>query len=309
MKTLALALLGTTALALAAGPAAAYTATIYDALNNPPPANPGTYSHGWGDPGPGSARWADNFNIGNLDFYSGNVYVTWIGADVIIDLTTNMPRGGSSGYGFADIFFDLQSLGGYGSANAPAWDYGLDINSGAKNDAGSLGFGQNTTTDKSAGKTGPGDPTYVTVRPESNLGPGDRARLVRLTASADWAYSVKDQIEWTKICTDGVDCGTDQTSGRRPEVEILKTAYEAEYAVQTLPGPAPLAYTHRIVLAGVNPDGAWDAFRFFWATGWCANDTVEGYVTRIPVPAALPILVAALAGFAFAGWRQRSATP
>jgi len=95
MGKLTLAILGaTTALSLSGGPAAAYTATIYDSLTNPPPNNPLAYSHGWGDPeqpAPPGARWADSFNASGDDFYSGNAYVTWSGNDVIIELTSNLP--------------------------------------------------------------------------------------------------------------------------------------------------------------------------------------------------------------------------
>jgi hypothetical protein len=268
-----------------------YTATIFDAYNQPDLSQP--YSHSYHS----SQGWEDHYNTSpGLPFFSGNIVIEWFdNGDVKLTINSSMPAGGNSGFAFADIFFDLAN-DGLGGANTPDWDYGLDINSGG------AGFGQTTET-KSDGKT------YV--KPYSGSGGGgDKARLVEIRGAQDYAFSVYNQISNTKICSDtggdNTDCGAGN-SGRRPEVEITRTDYIAEFdVVQTPDTTPPPNYFYSILMEGVNLDGAWNHFRLFWGTGWCANDTVEGYA-QVPVPAALPIMAASLAGFAFAGWRRNRA--
>lgn len=297
MRKLTLALLGaSTALALCAGAGTAWagpTATIYDALNQPDTSQP--YSHSFHS----SSGWEDIYNgsggtVG--PFFSGSVGIQWAGADVILQLTTNLPRNGDGAYGFADIFFDLNP-DPYVANVAPHWDYGLDINSGKDGTTGTInanGFGQNENG------------THVATGVGNGAAIGTLARLVK---DPTYLTSVSGQISNTKICSDiggdGTDCGTG-TSGRAPEVEITNGSLNDLVfdVIKTDAVAPPPSYVYTITLAGVNTNGEWNSFRLFWATGWCGNDTVEGYA-KVPVPAALPIFAAAMAGFGFAGWRRR----
>ncbi len=197
-----------------------------------------------------------------------------------------MPNAGAQNYGFADIFIDLASDGGLASGNNTDWDYGIDINSGY----GSNGFGGSNSGDNNRVSVG----TALT-------GTGLLAALVY---NPTVLYAGGSSVNSTKVCTDG-SCGN-SADGRRPEVEVdgetYDTAFAITQAVDGQPGD-PLYYT-TITLAGVNTNGAWNEFRLFWGTGWCSNDSVEG-VAKVPLPAALPIFAAAMAGFGFAGWRRR----
>lgn len=285
------ALTAAAGLAFSASTAVAYPGNvIFDALNQPDASRP--YSHSYHS----SQGWEDHYPIANNTptFFSGNITVGWVGDDVILKINSSMPLVGADGYGFADIFIDLDPAP-YVANVRPAWDWGLDINSGRNGTAGTIdanGFGQQV----SGGKVVAG----------GLAGTGTLARLVQ---NPTFALAVNGQISNTKICSDtgpdSTDCGAGD-SGRTPEVEITNGSLtDRVFAVTSEPDNSPPPnYIYTIVLDGVNTSGAWDEFRLFWATGWCANDTVEGYAS-VPVPAALPIIAAALAGFGFAGWRQR----
>jgi hypothetical protein len=56
----------------------------------------------------------------------------------------------------------------------------------------------------------------------------------------------------------------------------------------------------------VNAGGAWDSFRVFWGTGQCANDTIEGSVSNVPIPAAAWLFGSAIFGLGAVGWKRRS---
>ena len=300
---------GASALALATAIAftpcvagATYTATIFDALQFPDDGK--TYSHGYATASGSQAGWRDSFNVDGDDFFSGNIYVTWSGSDVILQLETNMPSGGSPTtgqrrYGFADIF--ISTNGSHGTQANPTWDYGIDFNSGPIDLDG--GFGQVTT-----GATD--DPTIKTVTTSNNLGSGTSARLVKLDpdkAKDEIGYAVNGQVRYTNICSDlgggGTDC--ENNDERRPEVEVIGGTILNTFDVGRGENPnSPPTDIVTVTLSNVNTNGEWNDLRIFWATGWCANDTVEGYAV-VPIPAALPMLLAAIGGLGLAGWRQR----
>jgi hypothetical protein len=324
MGRLALAILGTTtAFALSGGAASAdVTQSIFDG----PEYDQTTgvdYSHGYypgaqnwtGHLNPGSPSlangggWFDNISgTGFYDpppaggdnippFWSSGADVTWSNMvngryqDVTITLYTNMPATGISGFGIADVFFDLNWDGSYNTGNS--WDYGLDINSGTGTD----GYG------------GPGAALYA--------GGGTEAILYQnptFKTAADFG-----EIKKTQVCSDngnGTNTCGNPNDARAPETEVTggtpvgNPVTVSQTVLDQTPGTTPTDqpyYEYTITLAGINDGthGDWNAFRLFWGTGQCANDTVEGYVAAVPVPAALPIIASALVGFGFAGWRQR----
>lgn len=293
MRKLTLALLGaSTAIALCAGAAQANpTNVIFDPYIGQ---NPGSqsYSH-MRD----SGNWlpdASNGGVSGDPFNSGNITVGWSGTDVILRINSSMPLAGVNydpngqnlKFAFADLFFDVNDSDGVKSGNTTDWDFGLDINNGY----GADGYGQNID----------GNSNIVPI--STALVAGTKGKLV-----AAPTFSIANSAEalgfqQTKICADPCP---DTPNGRDPEVEVIDGNQIGEFGIQDLgDGEGSTTHLYQIVLAGVNTDGSWDTFRLFWGTGWCANDTVEGTVT-IPVPAALPIFAAAMAGFGFAGWRRR----
>lgn len=96
--------------------------------------------------------------------------------------------------------------------------------------------------------------------------------------------------------------------GKVGEVDV--TAYNIGFGSN--PSPLePTAAQWSAILAAANPTSAFLALWGGSAPGCTAGANCWALVpdsqvtTVIPVPAALPILAAALAGFGFAGWRQR----
>ena len=56
------------------------------------------------------------------------------------------------------------------------------------------------------------------------------------------------------------------------------------------------------VLSGLDPS----TFNILWGTGTCANDVITGDLTTVPLPAALPMFLSALAGLGVVGRRRAS---
>ncbi len=238
MRTLfGAALIAAAALALSAGTASAYPSNvIFDALNQPDASGP--YSHSYHS----SQGWEDHYPIANNTptFFSGDITVGWVGADVILKINSSMPLVGADGYAFADIFIDLNP-DPYVANVRPAWDWGLDINSGRNGTgADANGFGQQV----SGGKVVAG----------GLVGTGTQARLVQ---NPTFALAVNGQISNTKICSDtgtnSTDCGAGD-SGRTPEVEITNGSLtDRVFAVTAEPDNSPPPnYIYTIVLDGVN---------------------------------------------------------
>ena len=125
-------------------------------------------------------------------------------------------------------------------------------------------------------------------------------------------------------CTKNVDCGTppfDPTTPP-PYIPVVKMTDATEILTgsvsQAETGAAESAYKNAanldasryvttITLAGLlNDHPDWNgAFNLFFGTAWCANDSVWAEVPAVPVPAALPMLLAAVGGLALAGRRAR----
>ncbi len=300
MKTLALAILGaTTALALTSGPAAAYTAMIYDSAPQQ-----ATYSRieAWSKMTP-SNNWVDELGGGPAPngFRSGGIGVEWgftnnAISSVKFTLFTNFGLSGTTVnntfVGFADLFI---GIGGKGTQANPGFDYAIDFKSESLNQ----------TADGSGSS-------------QANV-----AKLVDLRAPGIGYQTSQDifgnvnNIQYgglTNICSGSTDAAC-QAGARAPETKVTGnstydlTVSDAAGSVTLNPPPgstgSPETYTfaYSVVLSGIDFSG-WDKLRLFWGTGWCSNDSVEGTAV-VPVPAALPILASALAGFGFAGFRQR----
>lgn len=291
MKKLTLALLGATAgLAVSAGSAGAYTTYIYDS----PLVNP-TYSRAQTfnllAPTGGPNNWVDVIGAtGAPDgFQSGAFKVDWaFGADdkinqVTITYYTNYGLSGATFggtyAGFADWFIDVGNTG--------TFDYAIDFKSefnGQAPDGGGANLAQLVDL------TSPG------------IGIQTSQDVFGSTAGVNYGGL-------TNICSGSTNA--DCLAGSRiPEVKVTgNSTYDLAVsnggpALLTGPdGSETFQFAYSVVLSGIDFSG-WGELRLFSGTGWCANDTVEG-VAKVPVPAALPILAAALAGFGFAGWRQR----
>ncbi|MCU0839020.1 MAG: hypothetical protein MUE49_09905 [Rhodospirillales bacterium] len=285
MKTVMMALFGATAaLALSAGGANATSTIIYDASPQQPNFSRVTLCSGTVPCG----TWVDEIGP-EFGFRSGGIGVEWgftggAISSVTFTLYTEFPFAGrqigaqSTYIGFADLFIDLPPIGAQAS---PSFDYAIDFNSES-----------------------------IAVVPM-------QARLVKdpafLTAQDLYANRPVNYGGLTNICSGSTnaECLADS---RKPETKVTNGSGDFDLAVTdggsvTLPAVTPdgveqtFAHSYSVMLSGVDFSN-WKTMRLFWGTGWCANDTVEGTAV-VPVPAALPILGAALAGFAFAGFRQR----
>lgn len=78
-----------------------------------------------------------------------------------------------------------------------------------------------------------------------------------------------------------------------------------DLAVSVLDGEG-FNFGYNIVLSNVNGSDDWNNMRVFWGTGWCANDSIDGTasVAPVPIPAALPMMLAALSGLFFVARRK-----
>ncbi len=277
-------------LALQSGSAQAFTQRIFDA----PLVSP-EYSaiETWQGNNGGNDSWGDELGGGGPfdGFSSAAIDVTWTGPDVSFTLYTNFGLSGTTVgglfVGFADLFIDL---GNDGTQATPDWDYAVDFKSEHPN----------TTPDNGGAKL---------------------ARLVTITDANDYDTSV-DVVSGTtglqyggrtNICdATNSDCKNEE---RAPETKVTKSGDTFDLAVEytdpgSIDGPngnsVDYGAAYTVTLLNVNQNGDWDNMRVFWGTGWCANDTVEGTAV-VPIPAALPMLLAALGGLGFAGWRRRNA--
>jgi hypothetical protein len=289
-----------TVLALSTGTAHAdYTSRILDApLISPTYSRIETWdsSSTSGSPGTPANNWGDELGgAGPFDgFRSGAIDVTWESdGDLRFTLYTNFGLSGATVgglfVGFADIFIDLSPIGPQAT---PSWDYAIDIKS------------------ESAANTSPD---------------AGGSNLARLVASPTYATS-QDVLKGTgglqyggltNICA-GSDDTACQTNSRAPETKVTNGsgAYDLDVTDTTGAGNITLtgpngsetygaAYSITIEatdLAATSKD--WTMMRVFWGTGWCANDTVEG-VAMVPIPAALPMLLAAVGGLGLAARRAR----
>lgn len=90
----------------------------------------------------------------------------------------------------------------------------------------------------------------------------------------------------------------DQTNPQDPPVTFTSTANPISGTLSwTGSGP----YEVVIDLPGVNSDGSWNKFGFFWGVAHCSNEAISAVVT--PLPGAVWLLGAGLLGLL--GWRRR----
>ncbi len=287
------------ALVLAAGTALANTETIYDQTlvygyktnsSNPDNAAPVATTSPY--------AWTDV--VGTAEFNTKRIQVIRSGGDLTIKIFTNYSletgiTGGAdpdeSKFPMADIAFDLD-----GDMH---FEYGVAMTTrGSTFSRGSL-----YQVGDSQGWTTSWDSSVGIYDDNANLIIGGR-------------YD---------NCTKGTDCVNPPFDGPPPPyipvVKMTDASFVHNGSVsQAATGetsanyndPTKLdasRYVTTITLAGLlNSHPDWNgAFNLFFGTAWCANDSVWAEVPAVPVPAALPMLLAAVGGLALAGRRARRA--
>jgi hypothetical protein len=277
------------ALVLAAGTALANTQTIYDQTL--------VYGYTASSNSPNSNyAWIDV--VGTAEFNTKKIQVIRSGGDLTIKIFTNygLNTGTTNGtnpfdsqFPMADIAFDLDGDMHY--------EYGVAMTTRTGFNRGSL---------------------YQVTDPSG------------WTTSWDSSVGIYDGTNWIiggryDNCTKNSTCKPSSEFGSTPPyIPVVKmTDASLEYAgsvSQALTGETPTNYNDptkldasryvtTITLAGLlNSDPDWNgAFNLFFGTAWCANDSVWAEVPAVPVPAALPMLLAAVGGLALAGRRARRA--
>jgi hypothetical protein len=259
------------------------TAWIYDSSGSGP-GNPGTYSHtkiGSGDTG--DSGWVDVIGSvsGSAGFDTSAIKVEWIGTDVRITTYTNYSFNAFGGnVALASWLFDTDL------AVDGKFEYAVNPSS---NTAGT--YGAVDSTESSADKMGPlgygsGQYSHNTAICDASVAGACDAnnRLPEVYANLD------------SNTTSAVSITYDTTGGNVP-------GFPAGLGVG---GVGAYAHSYSFLLAGVNAGGEWDSFRVFWGTGWCANDTIEGGVSNVPIPAAAWLFGSAILGLGAVGWKRRS---
>jgi hypothetical protein len=283
----------------AAGPAHAITHTIYDQTL--------VYGYNTNSSAPNNATavgvtsqyaWTDV--IGSPDFNTKKIQVIRDSGDLVINIFTNYglntgTTGGSNpvelGFPTADVAFDLD-----GDMH---FEYGVAMTTRGSFSRGSLyqvadASGWTTSWDSSVG-------IY-----DDNGG-----------------YVIGGRYD---NCTKGVDCETPPNDVPPPPyIPVVKmtsaSLVQAGTVAQAATGETSGNYNNAakldssryvttITLAGLLdavPD--WNgAFNLFTGTAWCSNDGVWAEVPNVPIPAALPMLLAAVGGLALASRHARANT-
>ncbi len=288
------------ALLFAAGSAQAMTHTIYDE----------TLVYGYetktgnandAKPVATNSQYAWTDVIGNAEFNTKKIEVIRDSGDLTLKLFTNYGLNtGTNGVGAnpvegqfptADIAFDLDGDLHY--------EFGLAMTTRGSFTRGTL----YAVT----------DPSGWTTSWESSIGIYDD----------NGGYIVGGRYD---NCTKGSDCEQKPFDPNNPPpyVPVVKMTDATAVATGTVSQAAtgePSAtyndptsldssrYVTTVTLAGLlgaNADFN-GAFNLFFGTAWCANDSVWAEVPNVPIPAALPMLLAAIGGLALAGRRARAA--
>jgi hypothetical protein len=266
------------------------TAWIYDGYTSPGNNNgqytdgpSGVYSHNnTYDPATGTT-WYDS--IGYSKFETSAISVTWgSNGDVTFTTYTNYLSYDNNAE-MADWLFDLDEnnvFNQYDAAVHPNIPHG---------------------------STTGGNGSYIPV-----------GSITGIEHSSDYFGSGHNFGQTTNVCDISVS-GDCDTGARASEVVALHTSNTTNINIgdggagtlngnpfsDTQPsGAYSFLHSYSFTLAGVNTGGDWDSFRVFWGTGQCANDTIEGSVSNVPIPAAAWLFGSAIFGLGAVGWKRRS---
>jgi hypothetical protein len=261
------------ALALGLSASAAQAGYIWDAVSN---GQSGVYSHN----STNQNNWRDSYTPANAPkFETFGMKLTPDGSDLHVTIYTNYSIGGRNVGGqpfpFADPWFDI---------NGDV--YAFDIHSEYDSATNSIDFAME-------GKV-VSNPTFQTSEQYVNIN-GSFGR-------------------WTSLC-DGSEADCDANS-RKPEVSVTgdKDWTTGDVVAIAFADPDPMTGpfglfdatgAYSFTMDNILPSGPLDIHAFF-ATAWCANDTLEGHV-RVPEPAPLGALVVGLAMLGFAARRRQAA--
>jgi hypothetical protein len=264
------------ALALGLSASAAQAGFIWDAVSN---GQSGVYSHN----STSRNNWRDSYTPSDAPkFQTFGMELTPNGSDLEVTIYTNyMITGrnvGGQPFPFADPWFNI-------NGNLYAFDIHSEYDP-ATNGVDSAMEGKVVS-----------NPTFSTSEQYVNIN-GSFGR-------------------WTSLC-DGSEADCDANS-RKSEVSVTgaKDWTSSDVVPIAFFDPAPMmgpfgifdaAAAYRFTMANVLPSGPLHIDAFF-ATAWCANDTLEGHMdVEVPEPAPLGALVVGLAMLGFAA-RRRKAVP
>jgi len=260
------------ALALGLSASAAQAGYIWDAVTN---GQAGVYSHN----STNQNNWRDSYTpLSDPKFQTFGMKLTADGSDLHVTIYTNYSISGRNVGGqpfpFADPWFNI---------NGDV--YAFDIHS----EYDSVTNGIDSAME---GKV-VSNPTFSTSEQYVNI----NANFGR----------------WTSLC-DGSEADCDANS-RKPEVSVTgdKDWTTSDVVPIAFIDPDPMmgtfglfdaAHAYSFTMANILPSGPLDIDAFF-ATAWCANDTLEGHV-QVPEPAPLGVLTIGLAMLGFAARRRET---
>jgi hypothetical protein len=235
------------------------------------------YSHNNTNNNPQNGTWYDV--IGYSEFETSAISVTWgSNGDVTFTTYTNYTSG-DHGAEMADWLFDLNGDNVFGAGDAAVHP--------------NIAHGSTTG------------------------GAGDYIAVVSSTQNSVQTYLNGGVFgHSTNVCDINGDCNT---GARAPEVLAVGNSTPITGGISD-GGPGTLngnpfsdaagvysfLHSYTFTLAGVNTGGLWNNIGVFWGTGQCANDTIQGRVSNVPIPAAAWLFGSAIFGLGAVGWKRRS---